>query len=154
VRGFTLTELLVALALVGLATGLVVTQAHRLVPAFDRDRAAWQLVDVLAVCRRQAVADGDFYNVAVDLDLGRLKVSAYSDRTRAAEGATFRLPGDMRILSMQSGGAAATSGTVNITLTPTGVTTPFVLVLGDERPRLRVTSDGLSEEVVELAEAQ
>jgi len=145
---FTLTELLVTLMLVGLAAGLVVAHVHNLIPGADRCRAAALVRSVVALCRQQAVADGDFYTIELDLRTNRLAVSRFAG-ARDEPPSEFFLPNGAGFREVRVGGRPTTDPGARLVVTPTGVVTPFVAVVGNRDAALMVVSDGLSEEVVD-----
>lgn len=145
-RGFSLTELLVVMALVGLSVGLVIVRLDDLVPGRRRDEAASLVLGAVELCRRQAVATGDFWTVSFDLAGNRVVVcSAGQADASAVRG--FALPEGVRLVEVRLGGRPVAEGTAAVVMTPTGVVPPFAVVLSSTDRQLVIASTGFEEEV-------
>jgi hypothetical protein len=134
--------------LVGMAAGLVVAHVHNLVPGADRRRSAELVCSVVALCRQQAVADSDVYTIGLDLRMNRLAVSRFAAARDEPPGEFF-LPRGAGFREVRVGGRRVSGRDARLVVTPTGVVTPFVAVVGNRDAALMVVSDGLSEEVVD-----
>jgi len=145
-RGFSLTELLVAVALVGLSVGVVIVRLGDLTPGWHRDEAASLVLGAIELCRRQAVATRDFWTVSFDFPGNRVTVRS-SDARDASAVRGFALPESVRLTEVRLGGRPVTEGSAAVVMTPTGVAPPFVVVISSAGHRLEIASTGTEEEV-------
>ena len=147
-RAFSLTELLVVLVLVCMSLGLVIARVHELVPGAEREEGVGIVLDTIALCRRQAVTDRDFYAVSFDLDMDRVLVAPAFPEDTDAPPAEFRLPPGVGLVEVRQGGRTTQTGVVSLVMTSTGVTTPFSVAVGGEPTCVIVVSNGFSEEII------
>ncbi len=83
-RGFTLLEMLVVLAVLGLTAGLVLTRGPLRSAGLDARMAANQLAGVLRAARSQAIAVDRPVAVTIDGAAGTVQVGAGTPRALAA----------------------------------------------------------------------
>jgi type II secretion system protein H len=126
-RAFTLLELTVVMAIVGLAAGILIPRLTDL-GALTLDASARRLADDLTLARDRAVLRGRPAHLRLDLDLGRWAEDG---------GGITMLPAGMRVRSVSANGRPPVgAGTVVVDLEPAGDTFPARIDLADERGRV------------------
>jgi prepilin-type N-terminal cleavage/methylation domain-containing protein len=159
-RGTTLIELVVTLAVIALAVGILVP---RLGDARGAGLAtsARRLGDALAWARDRAILGGRPVRVAFDLERGGWSIGApgtgptavVADASPLARPAV--LPASVRLRSVATAGAPATSrGIVALDLDPAGDALPSHLELADARGRVArvVVPPGSGRPIVDVRE--
>ena len=101
-RGFTLLEMLVVLAVLGLMVGLVVARGPMRSAGLDARMAANQLAGTLRAARSEAIARDHSVTVAIDSAAGTVRVGAAAPRAMGAA-----LSGLARPLVFQPDGSSA-----------------------------------------------
>ena len=115
-RGFTLLEMALVLAVVGLAAGILVPRLGD-VAAFELDATAHRLADTLTLARERAALRATPAHVALDLGAGSWSTDETSARTT--------LPARVRLHSVTAnGGPAVYAGTAVIRFDPAGDALP------------------------------
>jgi general secretion pathway protein H len=133
--GFTLIELIVVLAILGLA--LVLFTAYRPLPSrgLSADGAASQLVADLRLARSQAIATNSSVVVTLDLPAHQYRVGA---------GAVRRIPGELRIDLLTIANEQQSERVADIRFNPDGSSTGGRIVLTDDRRKIDIGVDWLS----------
>jgi general secretion pathway protein H len=127
-RAFTLLELIVVVALVGLAAGIVVARLPD-VRGLDLDASARRLADTLTLARDRAVLRAAPAHVALDLAGGAWTTDARAERVA--------LPAAVRLRSVTANGdPAVRHGTAVIRFDPAGDALPAQVELADEHGRV------------------
>ncbi|SRR6266404_834538 len=133
--GFTLIELIVTLAILGLALVLVVGYKPPWSGGLGLKGAAAELASGLRLARSEAIASNR--SVVLGLDL-------IGHRYRVGTGAERRLPGNVSIELLTITGEGQGAGTGDIRFNPDGSSTGGRITLGDGRQRLAVGVDWLT----------
>jgi general secretion pathway protein H len=89
-RGFTLVELLVALAIVGLLLALAVPSGLRFYETMEKRQAVREVLTLLATAREQAITSGEVRDVYIWPDTRRLALGATSRQLPAGLRLTVR----------------------------------------------------------------
>ena len=87
-RGFTLVEVLVVLAVLGLMAGIVLARGPARSPRLETEAAARQVAAALRGARARAIASNAPVDVAIDLAAGSVRVAGMPARA---------LPGGVRL---------------------------------------------------------
>ncbi|MGH7858971.1 MAG: GspH/FimT family pseudopilin [Candidatus Binatia bacterium] len=119
-RGFTLLELLVALALVGVLVAIAVPRVSAIIPGALLDQAARSLATDLRFARVKAIAENRRRRLVVELDRGAYRVEADAEGTFVSEGAPRTLPGGVTFDASAS--SRVSNGQISITFQPRGNT--------------------------------
>jgi general secretion pathway protein H len=133
--GFTLIEVIVTLAVLGLALILVVGYKPPWSSGLGLKSTAAELASGLRLARSQAIVSTR--SVALGLDLVR-------HRYRVGTGAERRLPGNLSIELLTIAGERLGDGAGDIRFNPDGSSTGGRIALGDGRQRLAVGVDWLT----------
>ncbi|TMA69075.1 MAG: type II secretion system protein GspH [Deltaproteobacteria bacterium] len=140
-RGFTLLELVVTLAVIALAAGLVLPRLGD-ARGLELGAAARRLADTLAYARDRAILGGRPMRLVLDLDRGRWDlgtpardpVAVIADFSPLGRGAV--LPAGVRLAAVTAGGTpAATRGIAALDLEPDGDALPARIDLADASGR-------------------
>ena len=134
-RGFTLIEMLVVLAILGLAVGLVASRGPTRSPALDLRGGADQVARALRLARSQAVVTNR--DVAFTLDLARRAFSV-------GDGAWQALPSTIELGMTAAAGARDLSAQGGIVFAPDGGASGGRVRLASANRVLIVTVDWLS----------
>jgi len=136
VRGFTLLELVVALAVVGLTAALVMPLlAGR--DAATLDGAARRLADTVDYGRERAILGGTPMRLVVDLDAGRWVLGRPARDATAVRpdagvlGRPASLPPDLRVRAVFVGGVSLDAGKAALDFEPAGDALPARIDLAD-----------------------
>src|SRR5260370_20890812 len=133
--GFTLIEVIVVLAILGLALVLVVGYKPPWSSGLGLKGTAAELASGLRLARSEAIASNR--SVVLDLDL-------IGHRYRVGTGAERRLPGNVSIELLTIAGEREGAGTGDIRFNPDGSSTGGRIALGDGRQRLAIGVDWLT----------
>jgi type II secretion system protein H len=121
-RGFTLLEVLVTLAVVGVAAGLVVPRLGGL-GGWRLEAAAGRLADALTLAREESILGGR----ALRVELDRVRGTWTAGRTAG------RLPDGIRVRDVAVGEVTLAGAVIGFTLDPAGDALPARIELADER---------------------
>lgn len=121
--GYTLTELLVTLSVLALATALVAPRVLAPVPVREQKQAVARIADALRAARTEALLTGRETQVILDVDARLL--------TTLPKGRVIRLPGaiDLTVTAAQP---ETTGGEAGVRFFPDGVSTGIDVVLETE----------------------
>jgi type II secretion system protein H len=139
-NAFTLLEVVVVAAILGLMLGIVVPRLGDR-EALVLDATARRLADTLAYLRERAILGGVPMRMVLDLDAGRWAVGgAGRDATAVEAGASplerpATLPDSVRVRAVHARGAVARAGTIALDLEPGGDGLPTRVELVDRRGR-------------------
>ncbi len=130
-NGFTLMELMVVLAIMGVALILAMPMLDRLLPGLELRTDTRNLVSALREARARSIGRNAVVTVVVDQEQGLLNV----DGTLAVRPS----PG-LRILNIVGTGQSSVSAVDGIRFFPDGTSTGghLMLALGDRRKHVRV----------------
>jgi prepilin-type N-terminal cleavage/methylation domain-containing protein len=119
--GFTLLELIVALAVLSLLLAAALPRISATLPSLAVDRAAWQLVSELELARVKAINRNARTRTILELEPGRYRVEAESEGRFESEGGLRALPGGVGF--DPAGSTRVSGGRISITFQPRGHTT-------------------------------
>jgi len=131
-RGFTLIEILVVFAIIGLLTALAAPRFHRALPGVEFDAAVQEVAGALERTRAAAMASGRARSLLLDVRAGRL---------REPDGTLTRLPEGTTIAVTTAREAVGAGGQeARMTFFPDGTALGgrITLTRGDRTARLRV----------------
>jgi general secretion pathway protein H len=134
-RGFTLIEMMVTLAILGLALVLITGYKPPWSSGLGLKATAAELASGLRLARSEAIADNR--SVAFDLDL-------VGHRYRIGAGMARPLPPDLSIELLTIAGERQGSGVGDIRFHPDGSSTGGRIALADGRRRIAVGVDWLT----------
>jgi general secretion pathway protein H len=133
--GFTLIELIVTLAILGLSLVLVTGYRPPWSGALSLDGTAGRIAAELRLARSEAIVGNR--PVAFNIDL-------VGHRYRVGAGASRRLPGDFSIELLTIAGERQGANTGDIRFNPDGSSTGGRIVLADGRRRVAIGVDWLT----------
>src|SRR5690242_10494244 len=118
--GFTLLELLCALAVLAALLAIALPRVSATLPGLHVDRAAWQLVSELQLARLKAVNRNTRVRTILDLGAGRYRVESETEGRFELEGGERALPSGV---TFDAGASTRVSGgIISITYAPRGQT--------------------------------
>lgn len=137
--GFTLMELVVVTCLISLFLMFSIPRLQSLAPADRLNTSVRRLMDAVSELKYEAVRDGRFYTLHLDLDRSLLWTTHESmtkAESLAAKKAAYRLPPGIRILSVQMpDDAKVNRGDVQIVFSQRGYSSHAIIHLQDGEGR-------------------
>lgn len=135
--GFTLLELVVVMALLGILVGLGVPMALGGLMDDDQRRAVRSMTGFFASVREAAMLEGR--TAEVELELGGAKAVAFfpewvplaGEELPEKEIASLKLPGRLRIVAVQHSGRVVRTGEAWLRISETGLSQAADILLGD-----------------------
>jgi len=79
-NGFTLLEILIALALIGLLVGIIVPNLERLMPQYERKKFIGQLNEILQFGWQQAIITHKICKVIFDIDMRNVSLQIATEK--------------------------------------------------------------------------
>jgi len=133
--GFTLIEVIVVLAILGLTLALVASYRSPWSRTLSADGAAAQLAADLRLARSQSIASNSPVVVSVDLLNHQYRIGAAAPRP---------LPGDLRIELLTIANERQSGRVADIRFNPDGSSTGGRIVLADGRRQIDIGVDWLT----------
>jgi general secretion pathway protein H len=133
--GFTLIEMIVVLAILGLTLAMVSSYRSPWSRTLSADGAASQLAADLRLARSQAIASNRYVVVSVDLAGHQYRVGA---------GGFRHIPGELRIELLTIADERESDHVADIRFNPDGSSTGGRIVLVDDRRKIDVGIDWLT----------
>jgi prepilin-type N-terminal cleavage/methylation domain-containing protein len=138
--GFTLIELAVVILIVAVALGMVLPQASALFLRSDLKAGARRLAGAAEYARSQAMLEGRFWELSLDLDTGSFWTVAVGEAEESDPESVAKrtLPGETRILDVQKlKQEIMFSGKVVIRFQPKGLAEPSVIHLAGPKDQVQ-----------------
>lgn len=136
-RGFTLLEVLVTLAIVGLVLGVATTRFHTLFARSRLEASGQGLGDHFAVAISRSYTTGRYHTLVFDLTSGAYWIQpGRQDDESATPLLERRLSRGVRFTDIQLGSAEYRApGVLSVEVSPLGVTNDILVNLEDEEER-------------------
>ena len=139
-RGVTLLELLVVMALASLLLALVFPAVGAGLGTLELRTSAQRLAAAAKFARDQAVYQHRLFQLVIDRDAGTVSVMDGEGNSRRS----FAIPAGVRFEEILPADERTQSGLRRFVFFPDGGSVAFEIILGNQRRRIRVSSDPLT----------
>jgi len=137
-RSFTLLELIMVIALMGIFTSLVAVNLHGFGANARLDASVRLVSDVIALARNEAGVTGKTWSIEYEAGQGRIWLQPPDG---LGEPSLHSLPGGVTLRAVSvSGLSTGEENHVSVKVRPNGLLTPHTICLEDRAGRLRTVS--------------
>jgi len=148
-HSFTLIELVIVLALLGIFASIVAVNAHGFGANAKLDSAARMVSDVIALARNEARAAGRVWSIQYKVGGRAIKLLPSE---RGENLSTLFLPGDVRLRAVIRGSSQPDGSWASVDVRPDGVFTPHQIYIVDNVGGARTISPNPITGVVIISE--